>query len=211
MRVIVVGAGGHGQVVGDIILRMADVGIDISLVGFVDDAPSAVGQLRLCRPVLGPVNHLASIEHDALLIAVGSNEVRRRLAAELDRNGEQYATAIHPKAVLAPDVVVEAGAIVCAGVIVNTGTSIGAHAIVNTGATVDHHNQLGAFVHIAPGVHLGGDVSVGAGTLIGIGSTVLPQRSIGEWSVIGGGSVVTRNLPANVTALGIPARVRKPQ
>ena len=62
------------------------------------------------------------------------------------------------------------------------------------------------YVHIAPGANLGGDVVVGRGTLIGIGAAVMPQLQLGEWSTIGAGAVVTKNVPAMVTAVGVPAQ-----
>jgi len=44
---------------------------------------------------------------------------------------------------------------------------------------------------------------------IGAGSTVLPGVEIGENSVIGAGSVVTKSIPPNVVAMGNPCRVYK--
>jgi acetyltransferase-like isoleucine patch superfamily enzyme len=85
--------------------------------------------------------------------------------------------------------------------------AIGDNVILNTGCTVDHHNRIGNHARIAPGVHLSGDVTIGEGTLVGIGATMIPQRTVGAWSVIGAGSVVTRDIPAYATAVGMPARV----
>jgi maltose O-acetyltransferase len=55
----------------------------------------------------------------------------------------------------------------------------------------------------------GEEVAVGEGTLIGIGATVILPRTIGDWAVIGAGSVVSRDLPAGATAVGVPARVMR--
>jgi sugar O-acyltransferase (sialic acid O-acetyltransferase NeuD family) len=99
--------------------------------------------------------------------------------------------------------------VINSGVIINTGSRIGQDVILNTACTIDHHNYIGDHTHIAPGVHLGGDVEIGEGTLIGIGATVMPQCRIGAWSVIGAGAVVTKDIPAYSTVVGIPARVIK--
>jgi len=45
------------------------------------------------------------------------------------------------------------------------------------------------------------------GVMIGAGAQILGGITIGEHAKIGANSVVTSNIPANVTALGIPARV----
>ena len=208
MRILVLGAGGHGQVVADVLLRMAEAGSGLTVAGYLDDNPSLTGQYRLGLPILGCLADRTSVPHDAVIVAVGGNQTRQRLATELTCHGEEFVVACHPKTVIAPDVIIGSGTLVCGGLVINPGSVIGAHVILNTGCTIDHHNRIDDYAHIAPGVHLGGDVQVGAGTLVGIGSSVLPQHSIGDWAVIGAGSVVTRNIPSRVTAVGIPARAR---
>jgi sugar O-acyltransferase (sialic acid O-acetyltransferase NeuD family) len=161
----------------------------------------------LTLPVLGPIAALATIAHDAVVVAIGRNETRERIFAALLARNERCVVARHPSAVLAPNVEIGPGAMICAGVLVNTGSRIGADVILNTGCTVDHHNQIGDHAHVGPGVHTGGEVVIGAGAFVGIGAVVMPQRTIGAWSTIGAGAVVTRDIPARVVATGAPARV----
>jgi sugar O-acyltransferase (sialic acid O-acetyltransferase NeuD family) len=209
MRVLVLGAGGHGQVVADILRRMSDAGRHFVVAGYLDDDAALAGRRLLGLPVLGRLADRLSVPHEAVVVAVGDNLTRLRLATELSSSGEVFATACHPSAVIAPDVMIGPGTMVCAGVVVNPGSVIGSHVILNTGCTIDHHNRIGDYVHVAPGVHLGGDVHVGTGTLVGIGSTILPQRRVGEWATIGAGSVVTKDVTSGTTAVGIPARQRR--
>lgn len=206
-RVIILGAGGHAQVVADILLRAYEAGANCEPIGFLDDDPSLVGVMILGLPVLGLIAELDKFTHDAIIIAIGDNRTRSHIFEVMQMRGEQILNAVHPTAVLAPDIHLGKGIVICAGVVVNTGTVIGDNVILNTGCTVDHHNRIGDHVHIAPGVHLGGNVTIGEGTLVGIGAIVLPGRTIGVWSVIGAGSVVTKDIPDHVTAVGVPARV----
>ena len=207
IRVVILGAGGHGQVVADILLRSHDAGTNCKPIGFLDDNFSLAGRTILGLPVLGTIAQLDEIEHDALIVAIGENRVRSQLLKAMQTRGEQIVNAVHPAAVLAPDVCLGQGAMICAGVVVNTGTILGDGVILNTGCTVDHHNRIGNYVHVAPGAHLGGNVTIGEGTLVGIGAIVIPQVTVGEWSVIGAGSIVTKDIPAYATAVGAPARV----
>ncbi len=207
MRVLILGAGGHAQVVADILLRSHDAGSKVVPIGYLDDNPSLWNQTFLGLPVLGPFRRLSAIEHDAVIIAIGDNKIRCQTFRQLSEEGERFATAIHPRAVLAPDVLVGLGTMICAGVVVNTGSVIGANVILNTSSSIDHHSRIADHAHIAPGVHLGGEVTIGEGTLVGIGATVMPRCRIGDWSVVGAAALVHHDLPAHVTAIGVPAQV----
>ncbi|MCP4168941.1 MAG: acetyltransferase [Chloroflexi bacterium] len=206
-RVLILGAGGHAQVVADILLHMHQASDDIVLVGYLDDNPQLLGMSYLGLPVLGKLDKLPTIDHETTIVGIGDNQTRLNVFVELCSRGEEFSVARHPTATIALGVSIGPGSMVCAGVIVNPGSVIGSNVILNTGCTVDHHNQIADHVHIAPGAHLGADVHIGTGALVGIGATVIPQRSVGDWSVIGAGSVVTKDIPDGVVAVGMPARV----
>ena len=53
-------------------------------------------------------------------------------------------------------------------------------------------------------------VRIGNNVWIGAGAVILPGITIGENSVIGAGSIVTKDIPANVVAVGNPCRVLRP-
>lgn len=52
-------------------------------------------------------------------------------------------------------------------------------------------------------------ITIGPNVWLGGGVIVLPGISIGENSVVGAGAVVTRDLPADVVAVGNPARIAR--
>lgn len=209
MRVLIIGAGGHGKVVADILLRMRDVDPGIVPAGFLDDRRDLLGQAFLGVPIVGGIPDRHNIQHDAIIVAIGTNETRKRVFQLLQQDCEAFAIAQHPKSIVAPDVQIESGSMICAGIVVNTGTTIGEAVILNTGSTVDHHNHIGSFVHIAPGAHLGGEVEVGEGALVGIGATVMPRKRIGAWSIVGAGALVCRDVPERSVVAGVPARLIK--
>lgn len=53
-------------------------------------------------------------------------------------------------------------------------------------------------------------VVIGRNCWIGAGAILLPGVHIGDGTVIGAGSVVTKDIPANVVAVGNPCRVLRP-
>lgn len=206
MRVVIVGAGGHGQVVADVLMSAARLGSGVQPAGYVDDDASFAGQLLLGLPVLGGIDSLSHVPHDGVVVAIGNNAIRRKVFDMLAARNERFVIARHPSAIIAQSVEVGPGTMICAGAIVNPGAVIGSNVILNTGCSVDHHNRIGDHVHIAPGVRMGGDVTVGDGVLIGIGAVVMPGRRIGAHSTVGAGALVQRHVREGTIVVGVPAR-----
>jgi sugar O-acyltransferase (sialic acid O-acetyltransferase NeuD family) len=204
-RILVVGAGGHGQVVADAILARAAAGAPVAVAAFLDRDPALAGTALMGARVVGEPD-LADVAFDAVVVAVGANAQRARIAADFEARGTAFAAVVHPSAILGYGVTVAPGAMIMAGVVVNTAARVGPHAILNTGCSVDHHGVIGACAHIAPGARLGGDVRIGEGAMIGIGSAVLPQRMVGAWATVGGGALVARDVAERETVVGVPAR-----
>lgn len=208
-KIIIIGAGGHAQVVADILIWMTKYNSDIMPIGYLDDNPQLLGHTYLGLPVLGKTAQLSEIAHDRIVIAIGSNTRRKQVFDSLTAQGAEFFTVIHPSATISPFAKIGAGTMICAGAIVNPAASIGDNVILNTGSTVDHHNQIENHVHIAPGVHLGGEVNVREGAFIGIGARVIPQREIGAWSTVGAGATIITDVESKSTYIGTPGRNRK--
>lgn len=206
VRILLVGAGGHGQVVADVLQAEARAGRDIELAGYVDDDPKLLGRTLVGGGVRGSIARRKESAYDALIVAIGDNTKRRSIFLELRGEGERFAAAAHPSAVLAQGVTVGVGTMVCAGAIVGVGTRLGSNTILNTGCSVDHHSTVADHVHVGPGARTGGGVCVGEGALIGMGALLLPGIVVGARAVVGAGAVVTRNVPPAALVVGIPAR-----
>ena len=201
------GASGHAMVVADIV--RADGLYEI--VGFLDDAQPQQRRTTFCEaPILGGRDQLPSLRRDGvrqMIIAVGDNRQRLRLAELALEHGFSLAAAIHPQAALAAGVSIGPGSVVAAGAVINPGTRVGENVIVNTLAGVDHECHLDDGAHIGPGAHLGGNVSIGRAAQVAIGATVINQIQIGAGSLIGAGAVVVDHIPEGVEAYGVPARI----
>jgi sugar O-acyltransferase (sialic acid O-acetyltransferase NeuD family) len=206
-HVVILGAGGHGQVAAEALLAASAATALLLPVGFLDDDPALSGKARLGLPILGPLVALAAIPHGGVIVGIGDNGVRRRIYDALNAQGEQMIACCHPRAYVAVGATVGRGTLICAGAVVGTGAAVGANVILNTGCSVDHHNVIGDHAHVAPGARLGGDITVGAGSLVGIGAVVLPGRKIGAGCVVGAGALVTRDVPDGAVVVGNPARV----
>jgi sugar O-acyltransferase (sialic acid O-acetyltransferase NeuD family) len=199
VKIVIAGAGGHGAVVADILREEA--------VGFVDDNAELHGTSILGLPVLGPIASLPEVGHDAIVVAIGDNRTRREVTERLVAAGERLATAIHPFTSIAPSATLGEGSMICAGAIVLPRAVIGRGVIVNTKGSVDHDSVVGDFAHISVGATLGANVRIGDESFVALGASVISGRNVGARTIVGAGAVVVRDVPDDVTVLGVPARI----
>jgi sugar O-acyltransferase (sialic acid O-acetyltransferase NeuD family) len=210
-RVVIIGAGGHGREVAEILHHQVQEGTDVQVEGFIDENCGLHGHTVDGLPVLGDWSWFDEMERTtvAVICAVGLPQVGRRLIQKARARGLSFVNAISPLAHVSPAARLGQGIVVFPRVIVSTGVCLGSYCILNVGVTVSHDTHVGKYSNINPGAHLAGDVNIGEGCYVGMGTHVIQRRSIGSWTVIGAGAAVVHDIPANVTAVGVPARVIK--
>jgi UDP-perosamine 4-acetyltransferase len=207
VKLVVFGAGGHGKVIAEILAAQGR-----AVDGFVDDGAERRGTSVLGKPVLGDSTWLAEIARSGpilVALAVGVNSVRQSLAARLLAQGVILVTAVHPSAVISPSATLGPGTVVMANASVNAEARIGAGVIVNTGAVIEHDVVLGDWSHVSPRGALAGAARLGHLSHLGTGAIVLPGICVGDRTVVGAGAVVVRDIPSDVVARGVPARVAR--
>ena len=208
-QVIIWGASGHAMVVADVV-RLQGL---YTIAGFLDNIyPERKGQAFCGSSVLGGEEQLERLQSQGIyhiLLGFGNCQMRLEMSRHLLSRGFSLPVAVHPKAVVAGDVILGPGTVVAAGAVINPATRIGCSVIVNTSASVDHECVVGDAAHIGPGAHLAGQVVVGEAAQIGIGASLIQRTTIGSGSIIGAGAVVLEDIPARVVAYGVPAKVKR--
>lgn len=206
VRLIILGAGGHGRVVAE---SARTAGLDP--IGFADDNPRLLHAVVLDLPVLGNTDHIeaGALPCDALLLGVGDNRIRLALWRRFQGGRLALPAVRHAHAWVSPSAKLGTGTVVMAAAVVQTNCRLGAAVIINTAASVDHDAVVGDGVHIAPGARLAGNVTVGDGTHIGIGASVIEGIHIGAGCLIAAGAVVVRDVPDGERVAGCPARTMK--
>lgn len=198
--VAVIGAGGHGRcLIG--VLRAA--GREPAVV--FDDTEQLWGSDCLGVPIEGPIEAARGYPGPAV-IAIGNNAARARISADLKLD---WIKVIHPFSSIDPDVELGAGTVVMPGVVIQTGAKIGIHVIISIRASVAHDSTVGDFSLVGSAAHVCGYATLGTGVFLGAASTANNGVVIGDWSVVGIGTVVVRDLPGMVVAVGVPARLIK--
>lgn len=201
MRIVFVGASGHGKVCAEI----AELSGKYDEVLFLDDDTS----ITECggHSVVGiSADFNKYLADDAVFfVSIGNCAIRKRIQEEIEDVGGKVATLIHPESVISKDAEIEAGTVVMAGAVINAGTHIGRGVIVNTSSSIDHDCVIGNYIHVAVGAHICGTVKIGGDCWIGAGSLVSNNVNICGCSRIGAGAVVIKDIDEAGIYVGVPA------
>jgi acetyltransferase EpsM len=204
ITVFLFGAGGHARVVYDVVQRQARYDV----VAVLDDAAQGPGVFFEAPLRPGAcLDEVLRADRPLGIVAIGDNRQRASVVRRLTAAGVEFATVVDPSAQIGRDVTMAPGTVVMPGVVVNAGTRIGAHVILNTSCSVDHDCRVESLSHLSPGVRLGGQCTIGEETHVGIGASVMQGIRIGSRATIGAGAAVVDDVPDDVVAAGVPARI----
>lgn len=200
MTIVIVGAGGHGREVLDVVEACGR-----SFLGFVDDgAPALEPLVRRSARLLGGRAELEGL-HATVVLGLGDSGTRRRVGEAL--GAIRWADAlVHPLASCGGDVDLGVGSVLTAGARLTTHITVGRHAYVGPNATIGHDATLADYVTVLPGATVSGDVHLGVGVCIGTGANLRQGVRVGEGAVVGAGAVVLTDVEAGTTVGGVPAR-----
>lgn len=209
--IVLIGAGGHGREVLDIVDALNHEQPRYEPLGFVVEAGfGAVGALVNGLPILGGFDWLeAHVTEVETVGAVGAPELRLRLVERARAVAARFATLVHPSVTRTRHVDLGSGVVVAAGAALTNRVRVGDHVHVNLHCTISHDCVIESFAYLAPGARVTGKVTIGEGCYVGAGAVIGDGRKVGAWSTIGAGAVVLDDVPGNATVVGVPARVVK--
>lgn len=193
---VIVGAGGFGRETLDAFLASGR-----TPTAFLDD--HRAGETVRGLPVRAPSEAGGDDEY---VVAIADPVARRRLAAQMDAQGLQPVTVIHPRATIAPECEMGVGCVILAHAYVSSSTRLGDHVQVNYNATIGHDAVLDDFVTVYPGANVSGGVHLEAGVTLGSNSCVIQGLRVRAGSFVGAGAVVVRDVGPNLVVKGVPAR-----
>lgn len=207
-KMVIVSAGGLGR---EVMWQIKDANKMINkyeILGFVDSNKSLIGVEVDGFPVLGDDDWLVQcLDEINVVIAVGSGKLRKSIYERLSVNSQLKFPSVFAEDVKCSDTVAFGqGCIVCLSNIITVDSTIGDFVVLNPDCTVGHDVVIDNYVTLNYSVNISGNVHIHDCVEIGTGTNVIQGKTIGNNAIIGAGSVVTRDIPDNCTAVGIPAK-----
>lgn len=210
-KVVIVGAGGFAREVLWVFREANKANRQWEVLGFIDENPENHGKVICDLPILGDFEWFKTVDKSKIKVicGVGSPKTKKYFVDKAKSLGLEFCSVIHPNVRMSQYVEVGKGTVITAGNIITTQVKIGNHVSLNLDCTLGHDDIIEDYCNIAPGAHISGNVTVKEGADIGTGAVILQGLKIGAWSIIGAGAVVIDDIPDNVTAVGVPAKVIK--
>ena len=205
-KIVVIGASGHASVIIDCIEKENKY----QILGIINT--ENIGNTFLGYPILGDDTHIPNIQKNypsiKYIIAIGDNIQRNKVYDKLIHTTPemQFASVIHPSAIIGKNVRIDPGTVVFPGVIINANAHIKSFVILNTRAIIEHDCVIDTFSSINPNAVLGGNVKIGHLTVICMGASIIQNINIGKRNVIGANSLVLKDIKDNAIYYGTPAR-----
>jgi sugar O-acyltransferase (sialic acid O-acetyltransferase NeuD family) len=207
---LIVGAKGFAKEV----LEICHQNGELQDLVFFDDVSSDIGDtLYNTFPILKSIeeakNYFNTIDN-RFTIGIGNPQLRKKMYDKFSSIGGVYTSTISKNAIIGNyEVNIDEGSNIMTNVVITNDVLIGKGVIINQISSIGHDVKIGDFTEICPNVSISGNCKLGENVFIGTGAIILPKVTIGDNSIIGAGAVVSKDIPANSVAVGIPAKVIK--
>jgi sugar O-acyltransferase (sialic acid O-acetyltransferase NeuD family) len=164
------------------------------------------------KPLINSENwleELKSLNIRYVLVTTPEQKDRYKQINMAKENGLKLIKAIHPSALIMNDAIIGDNVIMHAKSFVGYRSEISSGTIIDTNSQIDHHNVIKECVTINPGVVTAGNVTIEKFAKVHTGAIIINRKTIGENSILGAGTVIIKNVPANVTVVGVPGKIIK--
>lgn len=184
-------------------------------IAFFDDVSKELPDLMYDRhPILRNIEevkiYMNKVMDKRFVLGVGNCTIREKMYKTFCELGSVPFTMISTRAIVGRySVKIDTGCTIMSGAIITSDVEIGEGCLINLNCTIGHDCKIGRFTELSPGVHVSGRCTIGDKVSIGTGAVLLPDVDIGDNTTIGAGAVVTRSIPSNSIAVGVPAKVIK--
>ncbi|TNE74745.1 sugar O-acyltransferase [bacterium] len=213
-KVIIIGGEGNGGVIASCIednrTRFND--LEWEVAGFINDFEK--GKTINGYPVLGGTDDInAFLNQDYYFMyaihMIGRNVLSEQVFKKMNIPLNRFATIVHKTAFVAGNAVLEPGVFLMSNTYVGPATKIGYCTLVMSNALIGHNTTVGPLCHFSVGSVTSSYVTIGRVSDVTLGAKVLEKRTIGNYSIAGANSLVTKDIPDFEIHVGSPAKFMK--
>ena len=172
---------------------------------FIDDGdvPSVVSNCCVYKYEEAKIKYSSQLE---IAMGIGEPAIREKLFAKIKQDNISTPTLIHPDVYIPESTSVGTGVVIQYGSFISCDVSIKNYVYIQPQCNIGHDDILEEGCMLAGFSNLGGLVHIGRWTYLGLSCVVKQLITIGEYSIIGMGAVVYKDIPDNMIAMGNPAR-----
>lgn len=209
-KIAVIGAGGFGREVQMLIEQINAIRPVYEIIGFYDDG-KVKGEIINGLLVLGKVEDINKIEQPlSIALGIGAPAVKKKIIKKISNPLISFPNLIHPSVQIGfPYVTLGKGNVLCGNNILTVNIDLGDFVTLNLGCTVGHDTRIGDYSAFMPGCDIAGEVVIQPLVYGGLGTKIINLTNVGTNVTLGAGAVVTKDIPDNSLAVGIPAKVIK--
>lgn len=175
MKLLIIGAGGHGKCCAEIAIRMNK----FDEISFIDDnSTEAIGKIYELDKFLEDYRYA--------FIAIGNNRLREKLSKTIKKLGYKIVNLIDPLSFVSETTVIGEGCVFFPFSVVESDTKLGdgvvlcANSVINHNAMIDSYSLIYSNSTIRPNAHLGKRVKIGSNYVVKFGEDINDDRELGE-------------------------------
>ena len=211
-KIIIIGGKGNGTVALSTIEDINKIVPQWKVLGFFNDFETSDIN---GYPVIGKVDRKSAAEYLLdkniyFLYSLISTKLNHKFLHKLhDMNipNKRFATIIHPTSIISKFAQIGNGVSIQPFVSVGPNVTIGNHVQIYAQALIGHNSILDNYSYVANNACIGANVHLKPGAYLGINCSILDNKIIGEWALVGMGSVVINDIPDYSKVVGNPTRV----
>jgi sugar O-acyltransferase (sialic acid O-acetyltransferase NeuD family) len=203
-NIIIIGAGSVG---GHVAYNKSNYGLSGNILGFLDDDPKKIGHEIFGLTVLGPVSDVIQMGNVDVVIGIAFPKTKRKILDLISSNESlRFPTLVSANAWVSEETSIGKGSIIYPGCSINYNSKIGDFVVMNLNCAIGHDTTIGNLSSLAPGVNTAGHTYIGQCVDVGIGVATKQSVRIGDNAIIGGQSMIVKNVAAGELVKGVPAR-----
>ncbi|CAI2795948.1 MULTISPECIES: acetyltransferase [Pseudomonas fluorescens group] len=212
-KLVILGAGGFGREVHAWLLDSIRSGackptdeVIWKIAGFIDDFSNAPDIFPGLPPILSKIDEYEPEPDSYVVCAIADPAAKKVLANKLLLKGVKFFSLIHSSVVVGTNVTIGKGAVICPFTVLSSDLVVGSFVTINSGCTIGHDSSIADYCTLSGHCDITGGAKLEEGAFLGSHAVIIPKVTVGEYAVVGAGSVVIRKVGPGVTVFGVPAK-----